>query len=450
MTLETSRAAIEAVSRPERGLALGLGENWRQFALLVLVNAFVGALVGLERSILPLLAEGEFGVASTQAMLAFIATFGLAKAAANLLAGQWGDRFGRRRVLILGWLLGIPVPLLIIWAPSWGWVVAANLLLGLNQGLAWSMTVIMKIDLAGPRQRGLAMGLNEFAGYLAVAGAALGAGLIAESFGYRPMPFYLGLAIVAAGLALSIAFVRDTSAHATLEGQLDAAARRSPSAGLAPPSMREIVARATWRDPVLSSVSQAGLVNNLNDGLAWGLFPIFFAKAGLTLPQISLLAFVYPAVWGTAQLVTGQLSDRWGRKWLIVGGMLLQGAALAATAMGDGPAAYRWWVGTGVMLGIGTAMVYPTLLAAIGDVAPPSWRGTAVGVYRLWRDLGYVVGALTAGALADAFGMRPAIHVVAALTASSGVLVGLRMRESHRVHEHRRDRPERPRRNSTA
>jgi MFS family permease len=413
-------------------VALGLRENWRQFALLVLLNGFVGALVGLERSVLPLLAEDEFGVASKQAMLAFIATFGLAKAGANLLAGSWADRYGRRRVLILGWVLGLPVPLIIIWAPSWSWVVAANVLLGLNQGLAWSSTVVMKIELAGPRQRGLAMGLNEFSGYLAVALAALGAGLLAQAYGYRPVPFYLGLALAAVGLALSVLLVRDTSGHVAHEDRLQREHRSGPAGGAAL-RMREVVARVTWRDPVLSSVSQAGLVNNLNDGLAWGLFPVFFAAAGLSLAQISVLAFVYPAVWGVVQLATGPLSDRWGRKWLIAGGMVLQGLALAGIAAGDGPEAYRWWLGGGVLLGLGTAMVYPTLLAAIGDVAAPGWRSSAVGVYRLWRDLGYVVGALAAGALADAFGMRLAIEVVAAVTAASGVLVAARMRETHRV-----------------
>ncbi|HEX2637054.1 MAG TPA: MFS transporter [Gemmatimonadales bacterium] len=410
-------------------VALGLRANARQFALLVLINAFVGALVGLERSVLPLLADAEFGVASRRALLAFIASFGLAKAGANLLAGHWGDRYGRRRVLVLGWLLGIPVPLLVIWAPSWGWVVAANLLLGLNQGLAWSTTVVMKIDLAGPRRRGLAMGLNEFAGYLAVAGAALAAGLIADRFGYRPAPFYLGLAIATAGLALTLLFVRDTSGHVRHESRTHA----PDSAGSPPaptPTLREIVARVSRRDSAMASASQAGLVNNLNDGLAWGLFPVFFAAEGLDLRRISLLAFVYPAVWGTAQLLTGPASDRWGRKWLIVGGMVLQGLALAAIARGRGAGAYPWWLASSVLLGLGTAMVYPTLLAAIGDVAAPAWRSSAVGVYRLWRDLGYVVGALTAGLVADAFGMRAAIYFVAGLTAASGVLAAMRMPET--------------------
>jgi MFS family permease len=417
------------VNAPE--VSLGVRANWRQFALLVLINAFVGAMVGLERSVVPLLAQSEFGVASTQAMLAFIATFGLAKAAANLLAGHWGDRLGRRRVLIMGWLFGLPVPLMIILAPSWGWVVAANLLLGLNQGFAWSMTVVMKVDLAGPKQRGLAMGLNEFAGYLAVAGAALAAGLLAERFGLRPAPFYLGIAVVVIGLTLSILFVGETSPQVAHESQIRQSSAPEDSSGR--PGFREVIARATWHDPALSSVSQAGMVNNLNDGLAWGLFPIFFASAGLSLARISVLAFVYPAVWGTTQLLTGPLSDRTGRKWLIVGGMVLQGAALAAIAMGAGAGAYSWWIGCSILLGIGTAMVYPTLLAAIGDVVAPSWRSSAMGVYRLWRDLGYVVGALTAGIVADAFGMRSAIYVVAALTAASGVLVAKRMPETRRI-----------------
>jgi MFS family permease len=333
-------------------------------------------------------------------------------------------------VLVLGWLLGLPVPLLIIWAPTWNWVVAANLLLGLNQGLAWSTTVVMKIDLAGPRQRGLAMGLNEFAGYLAVAGAALVAGLLAERFGYRPAPFYFGLGIAVTGLALTVLFVKDTTAHVLEE-------HRSYSQNGAPPtpqrtSMRQVVSYVTWRNPALASVSQAGLVNNLNDGLAWGLFPVFFAAGGLDLKRISVLAFVYPAVWGILQLATGPLSDYWGRKWFIATGMLVQGAALAAIALRDDPGAFGWWVGSCALLGLGTAMVYPTLLAAIGDVVPPLWRGSAIGVYRLWRDLGYVVGAITAGVLADAFGMRAAILAVALATGISGLIVVARMPETRR------------------
>ena len=407
---------------------LGLRANRRQFWLLVLVNAFVGAMVGLERTVLPLIAEREFGIASRSAALAFIATFGAVKAVTNFFAGRWGDRFGRKRVLLAGWLVGIPVPLLVIWAPSWSWIVLANVLLGINQGLTWSTTVIMKIDLVGPERRGFAMGLNEFAGYLAVALSALGTGLIAERFGLRPEPFYLGIAFAALGLALSLVFVRDTMPHVRHEAALHAGAEAgTASSGRSVPTLRELFLRASWRDPALASASQAGLVNNLNDGLAWGLFPLFFAGAGLSVAQIGMLAFAYPATWGVVQLWTGALSDRVGRKWLIAGGMVLQGAALLAMTVVRGFAA---WMVTGILLGIGTAMVYPTLLAAVGDVAHPSWRGSAVGIYRLWRDAGYVVGALLAGALADRFGMPAAIGTIGVLTAASGGLVALRMPET--------------------
>jgi MFS family permease len=310
---------------------------------------------------------------------------------------------------------------LVIWAPSWSWIVFANVLLGINQGLAWSTTVIMKIDLLGPKQRGLGMGLNEFAGYLAVALAALGTGYLAQVYGLRPEPFYLGIACVATGLALTVLFVRETRYHAALE---------TGSGHGSQLSTRELLARAVWRDPALSSASQAGLVNNLNDGLAWGLFPLFFAAAGLDVAQIGILSFTYPAVWGLLQLWTGALSDRWGRKRLIAGGMLLQGGALAAIAVVRG---FWPWVGAAALLGAGTAMVYPTLLAAVGDVAHPRWRGSALGVYRLWRDSGYAVGALLAGALADLFGMAWSIGAVALLTLASGLLVIVRMPETLRA-----------------
>ncbi|HEX6309769.1 MAG TPA: MFS transporter [Longimicrobiales bacterium] len=420
-------APLAGESYADRDIELGLRANWRQFWLLVLLNAFVGAMAGLERTVLPLLAEAEFGLASSTAALSFIATFGAVKAVTNLLAGRLGDAFGRRRVLIAGWLFAVPVPFLVIFAPSWSWILLANVLLGVNQGLAWSTTVIMKIDLAGPRQRGLAMGLNEFAGYLAVALAALATGFIAARYGLRPEPFYLGIAIAAVGLALVIAFVRETKPHADLESlaftrSIDSASTHTDS------GMRAVFASVSWRDPALSSASQAGLVNNLNDGLAWGLFPLFFAAAGLGLSEIGTLAFVYPATWAALQLVTGPLSDRWGRKWLIAGGMGVQGAALAAIALAHG---FDAWLAASALLGAGTAMVYPTLLASIGDVADPAWRGSAIGVYRLWRDSGYVAGALLAGAAADRFGMSAAILIIAALTAASGVLVALRMPETH-------------------
>lgn len=413
-------------------IRLGLFANWRQFWLLVLVNAFVGAMVGLERHILPLLAEQEFGLASKSVVLSFIASFGIAKACTNLLAGGLGDRIGRKRVLVAGWLVGLPVPLLVIWAPTWGWIVAANLLLGVNQGLCWSTTVIMKIDLVGPERRGLAMGLNEFAGYLAVALAAVAAGFVAQAYGLRPEPFYLGLGFVAAGLALSLLAVRDTTAHVTLEAAQHGERGRGGSGGRGEADggklrFSEVFARTTFRDPALLSCSQAGLVNNLNDGLAWGLFPLFFALAGLSIAEIGVLAALYPATWGVCQLATGALSDRWGRKWLIASGMLVQAGALLAIALSRG---FGPWAAAAALLGVGTAMVYPTLLAAVSDVAHPSWRGTAVGIYRLWRDSGYVAGALAAGVLADLFGMSAAIAAIAALTLGSGLMVAWRMPET--------------------
>jgi MFS family permease len=424
---EQSRDALPDGPRHPISLAplLGLRENWQQFALLVLVNAFVGAMVGLERSVLSLLGEREFGLASTSAALSFIATFGVVKALTNLLAGRLGDRYGRKGVLLVGWLFAVPVPLLVIWAPTWGWIVAANMLLGINQGLTWSTSVIMKIDLVGPKQRGLAMGVNECSGYLAVALSALATGEIASRYGLRPEPFYLGIAFAAMGLGISALFVRDTTAHAHVEA--DARVQDTGAAHATPPSFGQLFARGTWRDPALASASQAGLVNNLNDGLAWGLFPLYFAAAGLSLRQIGVLAFVYPATWGVTQLATGALSDRWGRKWFVAGGMLLQAAALASMILWRG---FVPWIAAGFALGVGTAMVYPTLLAVIGDVAHPTWRGSAVGVYRLWRDLGYAVGALLAGVLADAFGMGTAIGAVAAITAVSGLLVARRMPET--------------------
>lgn len=420
-----------SLSEPDRVTAStpvhGLRENWEQVSLLVLINAFVGATVGLERSILPILGEQEFGLATKSAALSFIATFGAVKALTNLVAGRLGDRYGRKHVLLAGWLFALPVPFLVMWAPSWRWIIVANVFLGINQGLAWSTAVIMKIDLAGPKQRGLAMGLNEFAGYLAVALSALATGMIASRYGLRPEPFYLGIAFAAIGLALTL-FTRDTTGHARAEAQMRRSVSSSPDRGETV-RYRELFARATWRDPALASASQAGLVNNLNDGLAWGLFPLFFAAAGASLRDIALLAFVYPATWGVVQLWTGALSDRWGRKWMIASGMLVQAAALASIAAWQGLVP---WIIAGLTLGIGTAMVYPTLLAAVGDVAHPAWRASAVGIYRLWRDLGYAVGAIAAGLLADAFGMSTAILAVAGLTTLSGISVAIRMPETHR------------------
>jgi MFS family permease len=382
-------------------------------------------MVGMERTVLPLLAEEEFGLASKGAALSFIVTFGLVKALTNFVAGRLGDRFGRKRILVLGWILGLPVPFLVMWAPTWGWIIGANVLLGMNQGLTWSTTVIMKIDLVGPRRRGTAMGINEFAGYLAVALAALATGYIAEAFGLRPEPFYLGVAVAAAGLALSVLLVRDTAEHAELEAKLHAKRWEGEHGTL---GTWEVVRRTSWSDPALFGASQAGLVNNLNDGLAWGLFPLFFAAGGLSVGSIGILAFAYPAAWGILQLWTGAWSDRLGRKPLLVWGMTVQAVALGTIALTRG---FVPWFGASVLLGLGTALVYPTLLAAISDVAHPSWRGSAVGVYRLWRDGGYAVGAVLAGALADLFSIPVAIGAVAMLTLASGMVVAVRMPETH-------------------
>ena len=407
-----------------RPIRLGLAENLPQFVLLVAVNALVGGMVGQERTVLPLLAEDEFGLTAYSAMLTFIAAFGLTKAVVNYFAGTLADRFGRRPVLLAGWAFAVPVPLLLIWAPTWGWVVVANVLLGVNQGLAWSVTVIMKIDLVGPRRRGTAMGFNEAAGYGAVAVAAWTTGVIAEHAGLRPAPFLLGLAFAALGMGLSAAFVRETVGHVAHE----AAGHVAPAGGHEGDlTRREVFALGTWRDPSLSSASQAGLVNNLNEGMAWGLFPVFFAAGSLDLATVGLLTAIAPAVWGAGQLATGALSDRVGRKWLIAGGQLTEAAGLLVIAMGG---TFAVWAVGSVVFGAGTAMAYPTLIAAVGDVAHPTWRGGAVGVYRLWRDVGFAVGAVLAGALADWYSITTAIVVVAAITAGSGLDVAWRMRET--------------------
>jgi MFS family permease len=399
---------------------LGIRANLAQFSLLVAVNALVGGELGQERTVLPLLAEQTFHLTGYTFLLTYVLAFGATKATANYFAGTFSDRFGRKPVLLAGWLIAIPVPLLLIWAPSWGWVVAANVLLGVNQGLTWSTTVIMKIDLAGPTRRGLAMGLNEAAGYLAVALTALTTGYLAARYGLRPAPFLLGVAFAALALGLTLFLVRETRDHARHE-----AGRHAVYAEL---SNRQVFAHTSLREPALSAASQAGLVNNLNDGLAWGLFPLLFATAGLPVSRIGILAAIYPAVWGAGQLATGPLSDGWGRKHLITAGMLVQAAALAVVALAG---SFLPWLLAAVFLGAGTAMVYPTLLAAIGDVAHPTWRARAVGVYRLWRDGGFAAGALLAGTVADLWGLRAAVWVVAAVTAASGLVVAIRMYETH-------------------
>jgi MFS family permease len=406
-------------------IQLGLRANWQQFWLLVLVNAFVGAMVGLERTVLPLLADEEFGLAAASAATSFIVSFGIVKALANLFAGRFSDRVGRKQLLVVGWLFALPVPLIIIVAPSWWWIVVANVLLGINQGFTWSTTIIMKIDLVGPTRRGLAMGLNEFAGYVALAGSALATGWLAEQYGLRPEPFLIGFAFALAGLLLSIFAVKETRGHAQLEARNSG---HEPAAS--PPSFWSVFSLTSWRDRNLFSCSQAGMVNNLNDGLAWGLLPLYFAAGGLSVGQIGVLAAVYPAVWGFSQLGTGLASDRIGRKWLIASGMWVQAIAITLFVLLGG---YREWIVAAALLGLGTAMVYPTLLAAIADNTSPTWRGSAVGVYRLWRDSGYAVGALLAGIVADALGIDWAIWGVAALTLLSGVIVAVRMQERQRA-----------------
>jgi MFS family permease len=411
-------AKAASLPRSDVSVRLGLKENWQQFALLILINAFVGGMVGIERTVVPLIGAEEFGIASKTLVASFIISFGVIKACANLVSGQFADSFGRKRVLVIGWLMGLPVPFMIIWAPSWGWVIAANVLLGLNQGFAWSMTVIMKIDLVGPKSRGLAVGLNEFAGYLAVGVTAFLTGYLASKYGLRPVPIYLGVAYAILGLLFSIFVVRDTRQHVRLE-----ASRHAQPA--APISFQEVFALTSFGDRNLFAASQAGLVNNLNDGMSWGIFPLFFASFGLGVERIGILKAVYPATWGILQVATGPLSDRWGRKGLIVAGMWVQAASLFLTAA---TSAFQGWLLGSLLLGIGTAMVYPSLIAAVSDASHPAWRARSLSVYRFWRDLGYAIGALLAGLIADNFGLAAAIGSIAVLTFLSGGIVALFMR----------------------
>ena len=400
-------------------VALGLRANWQQFSLLVVINAFVGGMVGIERTVVPLIGAEEFAIASTTLVVSFIVSFGIVKAFANLLSGHLADVWGRKRVLVIGWLFGLPVPFMIIWAPSWQWIVAANALLGINQGLAWSMTVIMKIDLVGPKSRGLAVGVNEFAGYVAVGATAFLTGYLASRYGLRPVPFYLGIGYAILGLMLSVLLVRDTRAHVRLE----LAGREEQNGTI---RFWQVFALTSFRDRNLFAASQAGLVNNLNDGMSWGIFPLFFTTFGLGVERIGILKAVYPVTWGILQVVTGPLSDRWGRKGLIVAGMWVQATALLLTAAtGD----FVPWLAASVLLGMGTAMVYPSLIAAVSDASSPAWRARSLSVYRFWRDLGYAVGALTAGIIADLFGFAWAIASVAALTFLSGLVVAIVMRD---------------------
>lgn len=416
--------------KADTGPRLGLRANWQQFTLLALVNAFVGGMVGLERTVVPLIGEQEFGLVSKTAIVSFIVSFGITKALCNLFAAYLSETWGRKKVLVLGWLVGLPVPFIIIWANQWWWFDVANVLLGVNQALCWSMTVIMKVDLVGPRQRGLALGLNEFAGYLAVGGTAWLTGYLASIYSLRPEPFYLGIGFAVAGLLFSWLCVRETRSYVLLEVQQHGSiSTASPQASSLKPqvSLREIFILTSWKDKTLFSCSQAGLVNNLNDAMSWGIYPLFFSSYGLGVAAIGVLKAVYPAVWGITQVIFGPLSDRIGRKWLIVGGLVVQAAGIWQTVLLP---TYTSWLFAAVLQGLGTAMVYPTLLAAISDVAHPEWRATSMGVYRLWRDSGYAVGALLAGIVADLLGMHAAIHLVAALTLGSGVVVAVVMRET--------------------
>jgi MFS family permease len=398
------------------GVRLGLRANAAQFALLVGLNALVGAMVGLERSVLPLVGREDFGLRSSTAILAFVVAFGAAKAVTNLAAGDLAERLGRKRLLVLGWLVALPVPVLIGVASSWWLIVVANLLLGVNQGFAWSMTVVMKIDLAGPRRRGLALGLNEAAGYLGVAAAAFVSGILATTFAPRTVIWVGAAAIALAGLLLSVLAVRDTGAHVAHE-------QEAYGDRAAPLGLGRAFRHASLREPVLRACNQAGLVNNLNDALAWGLAPLYLASRGLGVREIAAVAAVYPVVWGAGQLLTGWLSDVTGRKPLIASGMLVQAAALGLLLAGNGALAPS--LGAAMLLGVGTAMVYPTLIAAVSDATQPRDRARVVGVYRFWRDFGFVLGALIAGIGADAASTGTAILVVATLTAASGIVVAL-------------------------
>jgi len=413
---------------------LGLTENLAQFSLLVVINVFVGMMVGLERTVVPLIGEKEFGLTSKTAIVSFIVSFGVTKAICNLFAARVSEGLGRKKVLVLGWLLGLPVPFMIILASRWFWFDVANVLLGMNQALCWSMTVIMKVDLVGPKRRGLALGINEFAGYVAVGFTAWITGYLAAQYALRPQPFYLGIAVAVLGLLLSVFGARETREHARLESKMHesaaiAAGRESLLKNTSSFSLRQIFSLASWKDQNLFSCSQAGLVNNLNDGMSWGIYPLFFASYGLGVAAIGTIKAIYPAAWGMLQLFTGHLSDHWGRKRLIAAGMIVQAVGIWLTAQIP---AYSVWIIGALLQGIGTAMVYPTLLAAISDVSHPERRATIMGVYRFWRDLGYAVGALLSGVIADLFGMRTAIEVVALLTLLSGIQVAVRMRETLR------------------
>ena len=392
---------------------LGLKENWRQFTLLVIVNAFVGGMIGLERTIIPQIAEADFGLAAKTAILSFIVVFGVTKAITNYYTGALANRFGRKNLLVAGWVLALPVPLLLIYAPDWNWIIAANIFLGISQGLTWSSTVVMKIDLVGEKDRGFAMGLNEFAGYIALAAIAFLTGMIASNYGLRPYPFYIGIALAIAGLAMSWLLIKDTHHHVKLE-----------SVSSTIPLLQNIFWDTTWKHKNLGSITQAGLVNNLNDGMVWGLFPLLLVSKGFDLHETGIIVATYPAVWGLGQLYTGKLADKYCKKKLLFMGMFMQGIALLGMVWAN---SFFWFVVLSSLLGIGTAIVYPTFLAAISDYTHPDQRPKSIGIFRLWRDLGYAIGAILTGLIADSFGLIAPILAIGLLTVASSLIVRFRM-----------------------
>jgi MFS family permease len=395
-------------------IKLGLKENWKQFVLLVIVNGFVGGMVGMERSILPQIAEKEFAISAKTAILSFIIVFGIVKAFTNYYTGALANRFGRKSLLVAGWIFGIPIPFMLMFAPSWGWIIAANVLLGINQGLTWSSTVVMKIDLVGEKQRGFAMGLNEFAGYISVALVAFLTGWIASEYGIRPYPFYIGIILVALGLLSSIFLVKDTKHHVAKETTTNTI-----------PGLKNIFWDTTWKNKNLGSVTQAGLINNLNDGMAWGIFPILLATKGFTIAQIGIITAIYPAVWGIGQLFTGRMADKFCKKDMLYTGMLIQAIALIALVWANSMLHY---VVLSSILGWGTAMVYPTFLATVAENTNPQDRAKSIGIFRLWRDLGYAIGAILTGIIADLININASIIFIGLLTLASALIIRYRMK----------------------
>jgi MFS family permease len=419
----------EGKSKQSNPIKLGLRPNIQQFLILVLVNAFVGAMIGLEQTVVPLIGKSEFGIESSAIIVSFIASFGAVKAVLNLLAGNLSDKWGRKNVLVLGWLFGIPVPIILLLAPNWNWIIFANILLGVNQGLAWSMTVNMKIDLVGKSQRGLALGLNEFAGYVSVAVIGFLTGYLASTFGLKPYPFYLGIIFAILGLAISWIIVKDTKRFTSLEIKEDTSESSEQETNANDLSFKEVFLQTSWKNRTLLSISQAGLINNLIFGVTWGLFTLYFASFAIGISEIGFLKALHPGIWGVLQLLTGTFSDKVGRKVLIYPGMIIQGIGVWVVLFTN----FYWgWIVGMALLGIGTALVYPTLLAAISDVANPKWRATSLGVYRFWRDLGFVFGAIGIGFLSDLFGLNIAIQLVAFLAIGSGIFVLTVMKETSR------------------